>query len=328
MTSSRYIAVAEESAFKTKSTETYKWMPVITADLQPNNNKIFIEETEQRLATEDVMGAFIGEGTVLINVRADNIGWFLKWLCGSVSSAIQNSGPFYKHTFTMADEIVSFTLEDYRGLADSRWIYGAMMRSINFESPARGVLTAELGILYADEQIDTKGTPGTVPAVRPFVFHDGAVEWGGSSLANVEALRLNYGNILPDDTHEHNSRLLPEIIVEGAEIGGEMDVKFKTWALRQNFYGAQEAGPVEPDNPQEETRTFGLINTFTGAPTGDAVVPNYLLVMTFPTCAPTENPSGTDRRVRLTQRLGFNVLHNTGIKFELYNEVASYPDAS
>ena len=290
--------------------------------LNPNQNKILLEETQYRQKVESLMGPFVGEGTITINARPDNIGWFFKWLCGLA----QVVAPNYTHRFREAATIKSFSLIDYRGVATSqRTLLGCLMKSITIEAPARGVMTAELGILYSDAIIEGKATPLTMPAERPFLFHDGLVELGGSTLADVEAIRWTWENGLPDDTHEIGSRYLPSIELEGITISGDIDLKFKSWAVRKKFYGALE-NSTEPDNPQDEERNFQIESTFTATIPGAGTTYNFKLDMLK--CALMDNPADVARRERLTQRLAFEALHHDSNIIYLHNAVESYPDAT
>lgn len=322
MGNTRYIAIGEEVTFKTKTTETMKWMPVIECDLQPDQGKILIEESAYRLPSESVLGPFTGSGRVLLNVRADNIGWFLKWVTGKHTVG----SPNYTHAFgaPYGETLKPFTMIDYRGgLTNQRWLFGCILRSLTLEAPARGVVTAELNILYSDELIDTIGTPLTPPALRPFIFHDGVVAWASAGLANTESFRYTWENTVVDDSHEIGSRFLPEVDLENLRIFGEFDLKFKSWAARKQFYGALESA-VEPDNPQTEDRNFVILITLTEGGSGSS----YYLKLDLAKCAMMENTAAWVRRERLTQRIGWEALYTATDQITLFNAVDDYADAT
>lgn len=64
------------------------YMPYRALDVQPGQNPIAIEESDERLKTDYMYGGFVGAGPLTLTGRPDNIGWFLKWVMGAVAAGV------------------------------------------------------------------------------------------------------------------------------------------------------------------------------------------------------------------------------------------------
>jgi len=275
------------------------------------------------MKTDSVILGFLGSGTIEMYARPDTIGHLLKWTFGDVTSSQVGATSTYDHEFTMGTSIKSFTVHDVTEEdSDARLCIGTVIKSLTFEAPRGGVVTVRAEVQYVDEIIETAQSYSAVSTLRPFVFHDGSITWGGSELADVESFRITISNDIPDDTHEIGSAKLQSIELQGFSITGEMDLKFKDWSIRKQFYGAQESGS-EPDNPQTEDRTFALSIVLSSELTGDDSY-KYSLTFSFPKCTIKENPMTRRTRERLTQRMVFEALKDSNNKVTLRNKTTSY----
>jgi len=320
----RWVDIAEETAYGTENATPDATLSYVELDAAPDQGRIIEFESSHDMKDISVLGPFLGTGRLSLFARPAAIGYFLNWALGGLASLQQDSGTVYKHTMTQdLDSIKSFTLDDCRELPTdkARRLVSCLIKSLTLEAPARGLLTCEVDFQYQWEKIITKPTVGTFETDRPFVFSGGQVELDDVAVANVEAVRFVMANLVPDDTHELNSRKLPEIAFEGSEWTVEMDLKFKDWAMRQNFYG----GTATPTEPQDEEREFKVELLFVGGLTGDATVTNFKCDVTLPKCVIKENPSAVSKRDRLTQRLIMEALYDTGNQVELYNEELTIP---
>lgn len=317
----RWIKVAEEEAeYGTLSTETFKCMPYRTLDVQPNQNPIAIEESDERMKTGYMFGGFVDTGNLVLSGRPDNIGWFLKWAMGSVAGgALQTD--LYKHVFTQGESIKSFSLEEDVGLGlDNRFLLGVLSKRLTLESVMNGPMLTTVETQVRKEYLDTSTGIDTVPAIRPFALHDAVVKAPAATTLKAESIRVNIENTIPDDAHTSGSRLLPDISLEGFAINGELDIRFESWAQRQRFYGAL-VGVDEPTEPQDEVRTVDLGIVWTGPV---AATDSYRLDVTLPAVMLTENPLSTASRDRLKQRLNFEAIYDAGNEIVLYNGLDTY----
>lgn len=64
------------------------YMPYRTLDVQPGQNPIAIEDSDERMKTDYMFGGFVGTGPLTLTGRPDNIGWFLKWVMGAVAAGV------------------------------------------------------------------------------------------------------------------------------------------------------------------------------------------------------------------------------------------------
>jgi len=317
----RWIKTAEESGgYGVKSVETYKCMPYRTLDLQPNQNPIAIEESDERMKTGYMFGGFIGTGTAVLLGRADNMGWFLKWAMGAVDAGTPQN-ELEKHIFTQGEAVKSFTLEEDIGETLGRFLTGCVMKRLTLESVMTGPMLMTQELQYQKETLDTStGIGSPLPAIRPFALHDAVVQAPSGTTLKAESIRLNIENTIPDDAHTSGSRYLPDISLEGLSINGELELRFESWAQRQRFYGAAVS---EPTTPQDEVRTVDLGIVWTGPSAG---VDDYRLDVILPAVMLTENPITTTMRERLKQRLTFEAIYHSSNAIHLYSADANYSD--
>lgn len=320
----RWIAISEESNYGVlEPVHDFHCMPYKTLDLQPNQNPIAIEESDERMKTGYMYGGFVGLGTMALLGRPDNLGWYLKWAMGTVAGGVAD-GDLYKHVFTQGESIKSFSLEEDIGEdLDNRFLTGNVMKRLTLESVMNGPMLMTNEIQYNNETLDTQAEDGApLPSVRPFALHDAVVKAPDAATLKVESIRLNIENTIPDDAHTSGHRLLQDISLEGFAINGELELRFESWAQRQRFYGAQVAGS-EPKTPQDEVRMVDLDIVWTG-PASAAGTSDYELHVDLPEVMLTENPLTTTMRERLKQRLTFEAIYNAGNLIDLYNAVDTY----
>jgi len=198
---------------------------------------------------------------------------------------------------------------------------GCLIKTLTIEAPAREIVTMEADIQYRWEQRISKPTATpTFENIRPFVFSDSSFSsTEGLTVNNIEAFRFQISNSIPDDIHDQGSRKIPEILIERSEWTVELDLKWKSWEARQEFWGGTGAGT----EPADEEKEYDLTITLTGAPTNVGVAPNYLLTISLPRCIIKEQPAPISRRDRLTQRIILEVLQGTN-QITLRNTDSAY----
>jgi len=369
-----------------------KYMPYRTMDVQPGQNPLAIEESDERMKTGYMYGGFVGSGPLVLTGRPDNIGWFLKWGMGaaavgaSVNASLlavnaasgqkdctvaagagfaegdtvkisdDNASEFneiatilgnvltmttnlaatytvvangvvevnvWKHRYTMGETVKSFLMEECVGISGQlgRFLVGNVIKRITIESTMGSPLLFTIELQNNHEILLTQSTIGSLPSIRGFALHDAVATLVAA--VKAESIRINIENTSPDDAFVSNSRMLPDISLEGFSINGECEIRFEDWAERQLFYGALAAG-VEPTEPQEEVRLHALSAIWTGPPTGDPTQANYRLDVNLPSVLLTENPLATAGRDRLKQRFTFEAVYHASNYIDLYNKVESY----
>lgn len=316
----KWAGIAEETNFGIKVTAPAKSLTYGTLDLNPDQGLLEVEESERQIATM-VTGPFVGSGSLGLYARPDTIGHFLKWAMGKVTSAQQGATVMYKHTFEMFESIKSFTLSDNERLSaiDSRILAGLLIKKLTLEAPARDLVTLDLDLLYAWENLEAKPTKGSLSALRPFVFHDLTVLKLATADFKAESFSFNIENDIPDDTHDLGSRKITDLLLGGANILGEFEMKFKSWDQRKIFYGAAAA-----TEPQEDVTPQQLEITLTGEATGIPAYPNYQIHIVLPKTLITENPASASKREILKQTFSFRAVKDAGNIIELLNKDTSY----
>jgi hypothetical protein len=316
----KWIGIAEETTYGVKVSTPTKSLTYGTLDLNPDQGLLEVEESEREISTM-VTGPFVGSGSLGLYARPDTIGHFLKWAMGAVTSAQQGGTAVYKHTFTMAETIKSFTLSDNERLSnlDSRFLAGCLIKKLTLEAPARELVTCDLDLLYAWEDLATKPTKGTISVLRPFVFHDLTILKLATTDFKAESFSINIENDIADDVHDLGSRKITDIVLSGSNIAGEFEMKFKDWTQRKIFYGATNA-----TEPQEDVTPQQLEIELTGEATGVTGYPNYKLHIVLPKTLITENPAPASKRERLKQTFSFRAVKDTGTIIELLNKDTSY----
>jgi len=316
----KWIGIAEETEYGTKVVTPVKSLTYGTLELEPDQGLIDVEESERMIA-QVVTGPFKGGGSLGLYARPDTIGHFLKWVLGGVTSSQQGGTTMYKHTFSLAETIKSFTLSDNerQSTLDSRILAGCLVKALTLEAPARELVTCDMDLIYAWEDLEAKPTKGTLSSLRPFVFHDLTTLKFDETTFTAESFSLKVENDIPDDTQDLGSRKLTEILLGGTDITGEFEAKFKSWDMRKRFYGA-----VTATEPQEDLTLQQLEILPTGEASGIPTYPNYTLHAILPKVAITENPAPASKREILKQTFSFKAYKDEGNVIELLNKDESY----
>jgi len=294
MAGERWVDIGEEATFGVAPASAAKSLSYIELEMTADQGRIMEFETAYRMKNFSVLGPFVGSGRFSQYARPHAIGWFLKWALGKVVTTQYGTSAMSKHEFTQdLDNLKSFSWTDCREVEASYALQhlGCLIKGLTLEAPARELVTMEADIQYQWEQRVTKPTIGALETVRPFVFHDGSItSTAGLTVSNLEAFRFQISNTIPDDIHEIRStdaRKIPEIYVESSEWTLELDLKWKSWAARQNFWGGTGTGT----EPASEEKEYDVTITLTGAPTGIVDKPNYELIIALPRCVIKEQPA-------------------------------------
>jgi hypothetical protein len=321
----RWIAVKEESSYAAKPTwvSGVKYYPVTEYTPTPNNNTMELKESINLMAAGGILGGFVGEGRLNMYARPDNIPFFLKWLWGATTPS---GGPVYKHTFTVADGVKSFSMEYCHGYPATNSIVavGNVVKRIELVAAQNRPCMANITTQYNTEDTSAAAsTLGSVPGLRPYTLFDATVVSFSETL-KCENISITMERTIPDDAHTSGSRFLPDISEEAFAITGEFDARFQSLTQRKKFFG----GAGSSDAPQNDFLTGALTCNFLGQLSGGSPS-NYSMNITCPAIAITEIESGTVNRERLRQRLRFQAYSYTSgggaaaNTIELWNNVAT-----
>ena len=324
----RFLGIGKESTYRT-AVSVSEYINIISESIAPDWDRVKLEEAGYRFATDKLPGGFKVTGDISLYVDAQSITKFLEGLLGNVSTSDDGASPAvaYKHTFTPANSLPSYTLEIFPEYpADySRQISGTGILSMRLEAEAGSPLTATIGVLGAKENlISPSSTSPTFANISPLPFNNSSVEIEDSAVATVEAFRLDISNSIPDDAFVLNDMFLPALRLEGGEITGEMDIAFTSWDYYKLFYGSSSA-----TEPSETPSTVKIELIATGGSTGSSTAgyENYKLAITLPKCRLDASNANFDRRSRIVQRLGFEALYDSSSGYAIQVEVVNTKSA-
>lgn len=261
-------------------------------------------------------------GRLRINNYAagDNIGEFLKSIFGDYSLTFND--PATRHKFEPLDAGTAWTLYDYDDdLTNYRKFQGLQATRFEINAPARDVASVVWEAIYADEAQAAMGatTMGSLPSVRPFVFHDGSVSFEAAQ-AFAESFRVVIARDVPEDTHVQGHRDRQYMINEGYTVTVECDLQLDSWINLRRYYG-DSAGTAPADEDELVAGSFVL----DGPLTGDAgEYDQYKLLFNFPEMIITGHKTTKTRRDRKVERVTLEAIYNASNYIYLYNLKGTY----
>jgi len=299
----RYVAMGIEPVMG-KETTPYEFLDVVSESVRGEQNIIYIETAGLgRSIRQAVPGPWGESGDIDLIVGPENIEYILYATLGHVTLDESGDGA-YKHVFTPASTIPSFTLDiapDVKGKA--RRIIMAGVTSLRLEAVAREVLTATMSIVAAKEKFVTESTP-TFSTKRPFVFYDGVLKIDGGTVARCEAWRGTYENSIADDAFVLGSRFLPTLIVGPCNFSGDMDIQFLDWQYYEKYLGGTEPGKT--------IQSIAIELNFVGESTGSTVsgFDKYQLKIEIPKVYLNTSEANFDRRERIVQSMEWQAIYD------------------
>jgi len=323
----KWLGIAEETTFRTPVTPV-EFVKFIRDSINPDWAKVKLEESARRFAEAKIPGPYKEAGDIELYIDAQSITKFLKWLTGSVTTTSDGLATpvAYRHEFTPANSIKSFTLEINPEVGTySRQLAGCAITSLAIEAVAREPVTGTISVLVAEPKLITPSTFGSFVNKDVLWFQQGKVSLAGSPISGrVEAFRCTYENAIADDAFVIGDMFLPAIRLEGASLVGEMDLAFTDWSYYQRFFG--KAGATTPQTAPEEV---AIRLELTGRSTGSTAAgfENYKITIDLPKSSLDTTNANVDRRARIVQRLGFEALYDDAsgyaVKYTVINTKSS-----
>jgi len=319
----KYFGIGKESSYGVAVVPSV-YIDPLNESLKGENVLLRQEAFIRRELSKIGAGPFRVSGDVEVVVIPDNIGKFLEGIFGKVTTTASPSSDAYKHEFEVNNTLPSYTIEiGYDVGSYAIQIPGAGFNELSLEAPAKEFVTARISVIGKTAKLESLSTP-TVITGRPFVFHDGEVKIDGSTVANVEAIRLTLSNNIDADVFYIGSRTLGAIKPQGFDITGTMDISFDNWDFYQKFLGSASA-----TEPQDTLGSLSLELTFTGEATGssDTGYEYKLLKIEIPEIYLSKDDIDISGRDRIVQKLEFTGVYNTSagyaVKATLINTESS-----
>jgi len=332
----RYVAVAEEPSYAPATPVVpNKFFDANFCETSLDPGLVFPVSIRGRSLLEHREGYLQEAVAVNMDVKPNNmIGWFLKWILGSVTSAQQGATVAYKHTFKVAETVRSFALGYNWDAIKEKRVPGCIMSGLSF-SIARGAtpLIADITAIGQTEKLENVQSPSGWSALAPFKPYQSKVELADSELANlVEGFIIN---IAPrvfgvGDIGVLGSRKLTRIELAERTITGSMDLPLLSGTLDIYQRFLKDTAAVAPGEPVVPFKLELLIDT--GIVIADTY--KYRLDFILPKCVITGAPVRIERQERKMFRVDFQCEqgdvggNTTEIQVELTNADTGYPDAT
>lgn len=249
MAQSGYIGTARQTASGTYVTPT-KYHYVTDASIEPNGDLI-IPDPEIG-GGRDIVDGSVHPGTISwsggINfyVRPESIGHFILGSTGAVtSSGLAGISGGYGHTFTFANDLIPFSVEECIG--DGLDVIGyndVKFQNFHIEAAAGELTTGTVDIIASNAVAGkTQQTPSyeTSPIMT---FAGGSVVINNAAMS-VKSVSLDIANNIADDDFRIGSRTLQSLVEKRREISASVEiVPTDNSIFRQAVYGSSSATTV------------------------------------------------------------------------------------
>lgn len=223
----RYIGIGKETTFGIAVAATRYVEAVDT--FQPDPGVVILDPVAQRARKDKVFTKFRARGNIgAWEVKPEDIiGEALYGVLGAVSSAQQGGTSAYKHTFTPADTIKSWTLR--KGVELNELVNpGCLFNQLTFQTRHPEILKAILevfGVGAAPSKV-ALDTP-TFSTLQPFVYHQCTITLAGSDKSSlVYDASVVINNSIPIDRGGHSSKYIPKIRVGDRVVNGKLSTYF------------------------------------------------------------------------------------------------------
>lgn len=315
MTVKRYIGIGKEITFGT-AVAASRYVEAVDT-FQPDPGVVILDPVAQRARKDKVLTKFRARGNIgAWEVKPEDIiGEALYGVLGSVSSLQQGGTSAWKHTFTPADMIKSWTLR--KGVELNELVFpGCLVNQLTLATRHPEILKATLelfGVGAAPTAV-ALNTP-TFSTLQPFVYHQCTITLAGSDKSSlVYDASVVINNSIPIDRGGHGSKFIPKIHVGDRVVSG----KLSTYFAEANQYDTFIAGTE-----------FTLNLKWIGAIIEDSYY--YTLELDLPKCVYRSRGAPEIKPIRepLVVDAPFDALYKTNsynaeLKAYLTNKVTSY----
>jgi hypothetical protein len=222
---SKVFGIAKETVFGTGvAPSAYPKFTSFSGGVKPNYVKSK-SRLGNRASPVPVLDSLAGRAKVDFEVDPDNIGWFLKGLCGSEVSAVDGGGPLtYKHTFTPQNSaaLPSFSL-GLGNVVETFQALGAVLDTLNLDMSPKAIVTGGAEFVFREEGVLGGMTP-SYTTLNPWVFSQMGITVDGVTSADVRKVSLSAKNGVKDDDFRANGAgKLSSITASAFELTGTID---------------------------------------------------------------------------------------------------------
>lgn len=303
----KVLGIAKETTFGTGVSPTaYPKFTGFSGGLKPG-----LLKSKSRLGLRGfpppILDTIVGRAKVDFEVDPDNIGWFLKGLLGTETSAVDAGGTLtYKHTFTpQATAILpSFSL-GLGNVIDTMQALGAVVDSLGLNFSPKAIAEGSVEFAFKDETSLATMTP-SYTAQPPWVFSQLGLTVDGVTSADIKKISLSAKNNLADDDFRAN------------DAGKLTSIPANAFELTGSIEGVWTAETLALRNKMKAGTSVPIIITLTGATIEGTK--KYKLVITIPYATFSSGEIG-DEEDGMSIPLPFEAGTGTNpiVTFELYN---------
>lgn len=225
------------------------WVPTKEPDsIHVMADKVLVRET--RASGINSQGSEIvqrrAEGEIVTNLRALNIGFFLKSLFGGVQSGgVMAQSGAYDHVFTVDNDPQrpTLTIAKHQGADHQHYkVPLAVVSSIDIEHPLDDLVAATIGIIAKDEEeVTDYGTPSLATGDDYFRAFDVTVKvadtvanLGAASVLATKAFKLSLKNNARPNQNLNNYNP-SDILALLFEAGGDLELDYVDETFRDHY---------------------------------------------------------------------------------------------
>jgi hypothetical protein len=244
----RYIQAREEATFGAGSVTGGTIIDLASADIDaPSDQVIIYPGAARRAKSKTAPAPYIPQGPISFAADEENVGYFLKWALGNVTSAQPNVGTaptVWTHTFTPSDALKSFQLNVGKDLFEHQFL-GCMIDTLQFQVEKEFfMVTPEIRA-----QKDAKGAIQSalvIPTNPLFAYHQVLTTVAGTDYTGkVESLDLSISNNLQtEEGVALGSRFAKRFEIGEFLATATVKIAFEGSAEYERFWGSA-TGPIE-----------------------------------------------------------------------------------
>jgi hypothetical protein len=314
MVNARYLGIGEEGTFNTPVAAA-KYIGIVKETLKTVVPPVYQETVATRAPSKYKQGPVHSEGGFEMFVESENgFGWLLKWLQGSCTSALLETG-VYQHTYKDGLTIKPFTGRAGRD-AEELAFAGQKINKMSLNAEVKKFVHANFSVLGGKkEATGAIGVP-TFSTKKAFIFNEGEIQIDGVENAYISAVKLDYENVMKvDDFRVFHAQEPKEPQPTELKITGDVSFIEPQSSVRTKFLAETKA-------------TLKLIFT---DPTLIGATKYPELTVYLPAILYESEEDGIDKRETRKQKNTFKALYDPTsvytMQSKLTNTVVSYPDA-
>ena len=322
------MVIAEEATKGTTPAITTGLRDYFTGDpaINPVQNVIELGNVQKRHMVGHVLSDYHMTGSVPQIVTPNGqIGYWLGLAIGAESSAQQGGSAAYKHTYTPADDLKTFSMWYKRGGNQQVVIPYGLVDTLLLEQGVDDVLRSTTGVYGRTETInaDDFTTADAYDTAAPFHNMDLAVT-GPTNAAQVHRSSILFSNNYDLARGKvHGSRFYEAAIPGKRGVTGTIEMWFDDDGDYQSFWGSSS------DTTPDVDGVFSTIPLNFKWDTNTIIADTYEYTLEIDIPEVLYRTSTVTIEDRIRQVIDFSAQYDTGDSYEveayLTNQVVSYP---